>query len=107
MDLTRKYEFFSFKKIVLWLKNLILKWRDRSPLELYTSYDPSLLAFQPAVPAPSSVPINFKKLGSEGFHSADIENLVAEVDQTDYFKIWEENAKFFNVTSDLCVSDQV
>lgn len=61
------------------------------PVELFAQYDPSLLAFEPAVPAPSSAPINMKKLNRDEFHSSELEDQVSQVLNFDHFKQWERS----------------
>ncbi len=60
-------------------------------MELHTQYDPSLLAFLPAVPGPASTPINLKKLSAEEFHSSELEAFVSKVLNTDHMKQWEDD----------------
>ena len=65
----------------------------RTPLELHVQYDPSLLAFQPAVPGPPSTPINLKKLSHEQFHNSELEAQISEVLTTDHMKLWEDGIR--------------
>ncbi|XP_057370340.1 nucleolar complex protein 3 homolog [Daphnia carinata] len=70
---------------------LSMELTRKTPLELHKQYDPSLLAFQPAVPGPSSTPINLKKLCAEEFHNSELEALISKVLQTDHMKLWEKD----------------
>ncbi|XP_046464634.1 nucleolar complex protein 3 homolog [Daphnia pulex] len=70
---------------------LSMELTRKTPLELHTQYDPSLLAFLPAVPGPASTPINLKKLSAEEFHSSELEAFVSKVLNTDHMKQWEDD----------------
>ncbi|KAI9564697.1 hypothetical protein GHT06_008438 [Daphnia sinensis] len=70
---------------------LSMELTRKTPLELHKQYDPSLLAFQPAVPGPPSTPINLKKLCAEEFHNSELEALITKVLQTDHMKLWEKD----------------
>ena len=56
-------------------------------------YDPSTLAFNPAVPTPSSSSINYRKLGSDDLHSVELQAEVDQVNEIDYMKIWQDCIK--------------
>ena len=64
----------------------------RTPIDLYTMYDPSTLAFNPPVPTPSSS-INYRKLASDDLHSVELQAEIEEVDQIDFMKIWQDGIK--------------
>jgi len=72
---------------------LSLEFSRRTPTELYTMYDPSTLAFNPAVPTPSSSSINYRKLGSDDLHSVELQAEVDQVNEIDYMKIWQDCIK--------------
>ena len=61
-------------------------------MELHIQYDPSTLAFLPAVPGPSSAPISWKRMPDEGFHSSELEAQISDVLNTDHMKQWEEES---------------
>lgn len=55
---------------------------------MHAAFDPSLLAFKPAVPAPSNAPINWRKMNPEEFHDPEFETQMNEVLDKDYIKFW-------------------
>lgn len=56
------------------------------------------MAFKPAVQAPSSAPINWKKMNPEEFHDAELEVEVSEILAKDYVQLWYANANLKTVT---------
>ena len=66
---------------------------NRTPTDLFTMYDPSTLAFNPAVPTPSSSSINYKKLAPDDLHSPELQAEIDQVSQVDHMKIWQDCIK--------------
>jgi len=62
-------------------------------------YDPSELAFLPAVPGPASTPISWKKLKDDSICSPELEEQISRVLATDHLKLWEKGLKRKSITN--------